>query len=219
MARILIIHSDRSARRFLEAHASGLHEINCVGDLAKGIHAINTQRPALIIAGLDVHKREALELLRAMRRNGTKIPTIVVGEAAAGVMQPEVMRLGAAAFLEYPMEPSVIDQAVAKVLHTDVEAEDGLPPITREEKEANLTDLESELNRKMRCFAGKNLVYIRSVIVGRLQTTKPRISLKCPLRKEYGHPPNVYYEYIRDVCCSNPGACPAYQEFQAKRTM
>lgn len=218
MARILIVHSDRSARRFLESAASRHHEVNAVSDLSKGVQAINKQRPGLIIAGLDVGKKEALELLRAMKRSDVAVPVVVVGMAGAGPMQPAVMKLGAAAFLEYPFEPEALNRAVSKALQTDVDARGEISPITREEAHANLTELEAELNRKMQCFAGKNQVYIQSVIVGQLRKTKPRISLKCPLRREHGDPPNVYYEYIRDVCCGDPSVCLAYQAFQAKHS-
>ena len=218
MARILIIHSDRSARKSLEAAAARHHEVNAVSDLAKGVQAINRQRPSLIVAGLDVQKKEGLELLRAMKRANLSVPTIVVGMAGAGAMQPAVMKLGAAAFLEYPLEPAVLDQAISKALQNEVEVRGDIPAITREEADANLTELEAELNRRMQCVAGKNQVYIQSVIVGQLRTTKPRISLKCPLRKEFGAPPNVYYEYIRDVCCGDPGVCPAQQAFRAKHS-
>jgi DNA-binding response OmpR family regulator len=219
LARILIIHSERSARRFLEAAASRHHDVNAVSDLATGVHALNKQRPALIVAGIDLRKKEALELLRAMKRSGTRIPTIVVGGSGTGAMQPALMKLGAAAFLEYPLEPVVLDAAISKALQNDVEARGQFPPICREEAEANLTELEEDLNRRMQCFAGKNLVHIRSVIVGQLRKTKPRISLKCPLRKEAGLTPTVYYEYIRDVCCADPNVCPAYQAFRARQTI
>jgi len=69
MARILIIHGDRSARKALEAGASPHHEMQSVSDLSKGISAINKQRPRLVIVGLDVHKKDGLELLRAMKRS------------------------------------------------------------------------------------------------------------------------------------------------------
>lgn len=217
MARILIIHGDRAARKTLEAYAAQHHDVNAASDLAKGVHAINKQRPSLVIAGLDVRKKEALELLRSMQRSGSKTPVIVVGMTGAGAMQPAVMKLGARAFLEYPFEVPVLHQAISSALQTDVEARGELPPICPEEAEANLTELEADLNRRMHCFAGKNQVYIQSVIVGQQRVTKPRISLKCPLRKEIGLPANVYYEFIRDVCCGDPGGCPAYQAFQAKR--
>ncbi len=89
------------------------------------------------------------------------------------------------------------------------------PPLTPEELTTNLSLLERQLNRQMKCTAGMNQVYIRSVITGRA-TTRPRIALKCPLRRDLGEPADVFFEYIRDVCCSDPEQCPAWQHFRER---
>lgn len=89
------------------------------------------------------------------------------------------------------------------------------PPLTDEETNANLSELERSLNQKMVCHAGKNQVFIRSLIVGR-SSTKPRIALKCHLRRDIGMPAEVFYEHIRDVCCGDPTQCPAYQAFKKR---
>lgn len=87
------------------------------------------------------------------------------------------------------------------------------PPLSAEESGANLTVLERDLNARMVCPAGKNQVFIRSlVVVG--GTTPPRIALKCHLRRDIGLSAEVYYEHIRDVCCRDPGQCQAYNEFK-----
>lgn len=91
------------------------------------------------------------------------------------------------------------------------------PPLTEEELSANLSELERRLNEEMKCPAGKNQVCIRSVLGGSGQT-RPRIMLRCPLRRDVGLEPEVYYEHIRDVCCRNPDQCPAYQAFKDRFT-
>ena len=93
-----------------------------------------------------------------------------------------------------------------------VEQEFG-PPITADEQGANLSDLERKLNQEMKCQAGKNQVFIRSLLTG-TGTTQPRIMLKCHLRKDIGLKWEVFYEHIRDVCCSDPETCPAYRHFK-----
>ncbi len=216
MARILILHPQRSARKFLEEHASKRHEVTAVSDVRSAVKWIERVRPAVVVAGLNGKRRDALELLRHLKLEGKKTPTIVVASAGEGVFEPVARKLGASAFLEYPMEQATFDQAVSKVISADWTAKGEQPPVTEEELGANLTELEAELNRRMQCFAGKNQVYLQSFILGGGRTSKPRIALKCPLRQEYGDPPNVYYEYVRDVCCSNPECCPAYQTFQEK---
>jgi len=89
------------------------------------------------------------------------------------------------------------------------------PPLTPEEMTGNLSLLERKLNREMKCTAGRNQVYIRSLLTGR-STTRPRIALKCPLRRDIGLPQEVYFEHIRDVCCCDPDQCEAWQNFKAR---
>ena len=92
------------------------------------------------------------------------------------------------------------------------------PPLTPEELTTNLTLLERQLNREMKCTAGKNQVYIRSLLTGQ-STTKPRVALKCPLRRDIGLPAEVFYEHIRDVCCSDPNACEAWVAFTKRHVV
>lgn len=218
MARVLIIHSDRSARKRLEHHAETHHQVAAASDLRAGLKLLARTRPQVVVVGLSVKKTEAFEFLRHQQRDGKQIPTIVVASADAGSYQPLAMKLGAAAFLEYPLENTALDEAIAKITNADFQSKGQQPPITAEEAAANLTELEADLNRRMQCFAGKNLVYIQSFVLGGGKTSTPRIALKCPLRKQYGEPPNVYYEYVRDVCCSNPSTCTAHQTFKAKHS-
>jgi hypothetical protein len=91
------------------------------------------------------------------------------------------------------------------------------PPLTAEELTTNLSLLENRLNADMKCPAGRNQVYIRSLITGR-GTTRPRIALKCPLRTNIGERPEVFFEHIRDVCCGDHEACPAWQALQTRHT-
>lgn len=89
------------------------------------------------------------------------------------------------------------------------------PPISPEEQRANLTELEQELNRTMKCHAGKNQVFIRSLLTGN-GTTQPRIAMKCHLRRDIGLKPEVFYEHIRDLCCVDPEQCEAYRKLKER---
>ncbi|MCP4247903.1 MAG: response regulator [bacterium] len=218
MARVLILHPERAARKTLEQHAGQNHQVTTAPDVRAAFKALAKTRPALVVAGLNGKRRDALEFLGQLKREGNKQPTIVVASDGGGLYEPLAMKLGAAAFLEYPVEQLTLDRAISKVLTADYSEKGDQPPVTDEERNANLTDLEADLNHRMKCFAGKNLVYLQSFILGGGRTSKPRIALKCPLRQEYGDPPNVYYEYIRDVCCSNPEACSAHQTFKKRHT-
>ena len=92
---------------------------------------------------------------------------------------------------------------------------DGGPPLTLEERRANLTELEKSLNAKMKCHAGRNQVFVRSLLTAG-GPTQPRITLKCSLRKDVGLDQHVFYEHIRDVCCGDPEQCPAYRDFKER---
>lgn len=92
------------------------------------------------------------------------------------------------------------------------------PPLTPEELTTNLSLLERQLNGEMKCTAGKNQVYIRSLVTGR-STTRPRIALKCPFRRDIGRSADVFYEYIRDVCCGEPEQCEAYLAFKERHVV
>jgi hypothetical protein len=92
------------------------------------------------------------------------------------------------------------------------------PALTPEELTGSLSELERKLNQEMRCTAGRNQVYIRSLLTGGA-ATRPRIALKCPLRRDIGQAPEVFYEYIRDVCCCDPHQCPAWRDFENRHVV
>ncbi len=89
------------------------------------------------------------------------------------------------------------------------------PPLTKEESTISLTVLERNLNSQMKCPAGRNQVYLRSLVTGR-GALPPRVTLKCRLRKEIGQPQDVYYEHIRDVCCGDPDSCEAWTKLKTR---
>ena len=218
MAKLLIVHSSRSATKFLLDRAGVHHIVKAMRDVGAAMEALPPFRPDVLIAEMDPRNMQAMDLLRRLKNQHIRTPVILVGPAGAGVLAPMAKKLGASEFVEYPMEQETFDQAIANALQSDQDQSGHLPPITSEELVANLSEFEKTLNRKMVCVAGKNQVYIQSVIIGAGRTSKPRIALKCPLRKQFGYKPDVYYEYIRDVCCADPSGCPAYQEFAAKNT-
>lgn len=216
MARVLVVHRDGGARQMTEAMLRPRHTVTLCRDYVAALRAMRVQRPAIVVAGIDADHHDAILLLRHIRELGIRLPVVVLAGRGAGPQQPLAMKLGAAAFLEHPVDVDRLTQAVDAALDRAAKAADDIPAVTDEEAAANLTELEKQLNARMKCFAGKNLVYLQSFI-GMGTRSRPRICLKCPLRKEYGLSPNVYYEFIRDVCCSDPAQCEAFQKFQSER--
>lgn len=218
MARILVVHPDDGPRAFLEARARRHHDALSVRDVASAIKSLTKYRPELILAHASAKRPDALDLLKQLKREGAAVPVIVVAETSGLPLQPSAMKLGASDFVEYPVEQETLDKAISNSLQRDKDAHGRIPPICDEEAAANLSDLETSLNKRMECFAGKNQVFIQSFVLGGGRTSKPRIAVKCPLRKKFEMPPDVYYEFIRDVCCGDPSACSAYQQFHQRYT-
>lgn len=214
MAHVLVIHHDTAIRDNLTALVKARHEAEPARDVVVGVKQMARRRPDVIVIGHDKEKQEGLRLLKFLRDNQVKIPVVVVYSRGCGEHQPTAMKLGAKAYLEYPVDGSRVEAAITGALAANAAANSGPPPVTPEEANANLSMLENQLNRKMQCFAGKNKVYLQSVI-GRMG--RPRIALKCTLRANYGMSKDVYYEWIRDICCGDPTQCEAYQQFQSER--
>ncbi len=192
------------------------HQVSIVRDYVAAVNALRARRPDIIVAGLEHRDGDAILLLRHMKDNGVRVPLIVLAGRGMGLFQHVAMRLGAKAFLEYPVDEPRLTAAVTAALARPAVAEEGIPLITDEEAQANLSELEKRLNADMKCFAGRNLVYLQSYIGS---GARPRICLKCPLRREFGLSVNVYYEFIRDVCCSDPKQCEAVQLFDARQNL
>jgi len=216
VAKILVIHHDSSVRVILESLAKRSHQVTCAKNVKVGIKVIPKTCPDVILVGYDAKKEEAAQLLRHFKANAVRTPVVVVLSRGNKALQQVLAKLGAKGFLEAPIGQTQLDQVIDATLKADDEARSGPPPITDEELNSNLSMLEKELNRRMKCFAGKNQVFIRSLVLGG-STTKPRIALRCPLRAEYGLNRDVFYEFIRDVCCSNPRQCEAAVQFLAAR--
>ena len=216
MAKVLVIHHDASVRAILESLARQSHHVECAKDLKSGIRQMVRSKPDVILVGHDASKKEGFRLLRYMKINVLSTPVVVVVSRGAGVLQPALVKLGAKAFVEYPLDHSRLEEALASALKAAEAARGGPPPISEEELQGNLSVLERQLNQRMKCFAGRNQVFIHSLLMG-TRTTRPRIALRCPLRADYGLNQDVYYEFIREVCCGEPGQCAAAQQFRAAR--
>lgn len=216
MAKVLVVHRDNGARQMLEAMLARAHDVAAAKDFTTGVRQLRKQHPALVVAGIDAKHVDALLLLRHMSEYGPKVPMIVVAGRGSGQQQHAALRLGAKAFLEYPVEEARFTSAVEAALGGASGGNGSVPALTDEERDANLSDMVKQLNGRMQCFAGRNLVYLQNYI-GSGTRSRPRVCLKCPLRKEFGLEPNVYYEFIRDVCCGDPHTCEAVQRFEARQ--
>jgi len=216
VARVLVIHHNQEILHQLAKLIKNHHEFMAIDNLLSGVKHLPKVVPDVIVVGQDKKKKEGVRLLRYLRTNAIHVPVIVILSAGGGVWQPMLMKLGAKRLLEHPVGEDELNEAISAAIKVRAEELAGPRPITNEERRSNLSLLETALNQKMKCFAGKNQVFIQSQILGG-STTKPRIMLRCPLRAEYGLSRDMYYEFIRDICCTEPGQCEAIQRFNAER--
>lgn len=215
MASVLLIHRDHAALVYLASVTGTRHQVRTAADVGSGIRNLGHPRPDVVVIHHDQH-REALRLLEYFKANVMKVPVVVLLAPRAATDQALLMKMGVRVFLEPPFDADRLDRGITQAIDIRREADAGPPPITPEEQNANLSSLENRLNKAMKCVSGRNQVFLQSWVLGR-STTRPRILLKCPLRPQYGLPPHVYYEHIRDVCCGDPNRCEAYRRFSEER--
>ncbi|HOB76292.1 MAG TPA: response regulator [Phycisphaerae bacterium] len=217
MSKVLVIHHDDSVRSKLEGMIRGQHHtVMGFRDLLAGVKEIARQRPDIVVVGQDLKKEEGTRLLKYLKQNEVKLPVVLIAMRGTSGHQAIAMKLGARGFVAYPVDEARLEAAISEALKAHQAAMAGPPPVTEEELRGNLSMMERQLNARMKCFAGRNQVYIQSMITGGA-ATRPRICLKCSLRPEYGLSKDVYYEFIRDVCCGDPMQCEAVRKFQAER--
>jgi len=216
VARIVLIHHDPPTLKRLSAYLEAYHELAAVDNLIGGTKYIAKIKPEVIVVGHDAARQDAARLMTWMRDNRVKAPVVVVYAPNAASTQPMLIKLGAKALVPTAVDEARLNEAIrtAQVVYAAQHA--GPPDVTEEELNGNLSLMEHQLNKDMKCFAGTNQVFIQSRLLGRV-TTKPRLMLRCPLRPDYGLARDVYYEYIRDVCCKQPMLCEAYRRFKAER--
>jgi DNA-binding NtrC family response regulator len=112
-APVLVVEDRDSLRRLLERALGGAgYPVLAVGDVAAARGLLERQRAALVLTDLRLPDGDGLEVLRAARAAQPRCPVVVMtayGSVAAAV---EAMKLGAADFLEKPVE---IDDLLALV--------------------------------------------------------------------------------------------------------
>jgi DNA-binding response OmpR family regulator len=215
MARLVLLHHDKRAGEMLRLMAAD-HEVSEGKDLKAAMQQILQVRPDAVVVAQDSQQDLAGRILKWMRQSALKIPVVAILPRNGIIHKPVLLKLGAAAFLDEPADRGRLNAAIVSALERARKAAAGPPPICEEELGSNLSVLEHTLNRQMKCFAGKNKVFIQSTLLG-TTTSRPRICLKCSLREDYGLPPEMYYEGIRDVCCTDPSRCDAARQYGATR--
>lgn len=212
MPSALLVCRDRTNRKHLEQLLIGLYEVISAKDARTGVRQLARDMPDVVLLVSD-QRKTASGFLKHCRDRGFALPVVVIMPRGSRQEQPNLLKLGADAFVELPADRQNLSRAAADAIDRQEELLQPPPPVTEYERRANLSELESELNDAVTCFAGKNKVYIQSQIAG-AAGNKPRVCLKCPLRADFGLNQDVYYEFIREICCARPDQCEAVQLFR-----
>lgn len=217
MKTLLLVDRDRRTRREIRVLLKARHRVTAVQGISDAFVSIRKHRPDVVLVYSAAKSRLAVALLEGLVYCDERIPVVVLAGPGASNDLAKVRRLGARAALPWPTSYGRLIEAVNSACAAPRPNCETAPTITDVERRSNLTQLEQRLNRGMKCFAGANQVYLRSVILGNGVTTTPRVTIKCPLRAEFGLTPNVYYEYIRDRCCADSEKCSAVRMFRQRQ--
>jgi DNA-binding NtrC family response regulator len=118
-ARVLIVDDDSASRRLLEVRLRPLEcDVTTAENGEQALAAIRKDLPDLVLLDLQMPKVSGLEMLRALRKEGTEIPTIVITAHGSIEVAVEAMKEGAYDFVTKPVDATHLDIVVRKALET-----------------------------------------------------------------------------------------------------
>jgi hypothetical protein len=218
MGPLLILDRNPVERHFVATLAKGQYEPiveACDSRSAEEALLGLSERPALIVAALDPRDQEAIILLRWMHRSRSTIPVAVIAKGPARGLEPKARSLGARFFVYDPDNAREMQWAMQEAVRSRPGPRSSEPPITSEESGPSLSQLVNHLNGTMKCFAGRQQVFLHSFLESG-QKAEPRVCLHCFIRNGLRLPHYVYYEHIRDICCGTPAKCEAMKSYLAR---
>lgn len=189
----------------------------------KSLHALRKYKsrysgdPVILVIALPNNIEAAIEALAHLRRAGSGWPILLVMDTVRHAVHMPLMReLGVKYFLPLPLQGAELADALRTASGEGVQPPlQNAPPLTIDEQGTNIEEMAKKLNKCIRCGAGQNQVFLHSYVEDVGRKSKPRITLRCPLRAELHLEPYVYYEHIRNVCCRNIGVCAVLQTYAA----
>jgi DNA-binding NtrC family response regulator len=115
--RVLIVDDDATSRRLLEARLGAMEcESVMASDGWEALSIIQQEAPALMLLDLQMPRMGGIDLLRALRREGIDLPTIVITAHGSIETAVEAMKEGAYDFLPKPFDPKHLEIVVRKAL-------------------------------------------------------------------------------------------------------
>ena len=107
MAKILLCEDDPVFRGLVELTLRGKgHDVTCAEDGAEAVRRLSGAAYDLVITDIVMPDQDGLELIRAMREHGTKLPILAVTAGMpdfGGIVQKAALAMGANEVLLKPV--------------------------------------------------------------------------------------------------------------------
>jgi DNA-binding NtrC family response regulator len=117
---VLIVDDDPASRRLLEVRLRPLEcDVATAGNGEQGLSAIRKDPPDLVLLDLQMPKMGGIEVLRALRKEGIDVSTIVITAHGSIATAVEAMKEGAYDFITKPIDGSHFDIVVRKALERE----------------------------------------------------------------------------------------------------
>ena len=110
---VLLIEDDPPIRRLLRTSlgANGFEVIEAGGG-QDGLHAIQAQKPELVVLDLGLPDMDGLDVIRAIRGSGDKTPIVVLSSRGEEGVKVEALDLGAD---DYVIKPFGMAELIARI--------------------------------------------------------------------------------------------------------
>ena len=115
--RILVVDDERKMQRVLEMMLVGMgHEVTCADNGADALRALASAPHDLLISDLRMPGMGGIELLAAIRSQGSELPVIVM--TAYGTIESAVdaMKGGASEYIVRPFDVSALEVTIERIL-------------------------------------------------------------------------------------------------------
>ena len=120
MNRVLVVDDDAASRRLLDVRLRALDcRVVMAADGREALEAISRHAPDLILLDLQMPRMDGMEVLRALRKEGIDIPTIVITAHGSIDTAVEAMKEGANDFITKPLDAKHFDIVVRKALERE----------------------------------------------------------------------------------------------------
>jgi len=118
--RVLIVDDDPASRRLLEVRLRPLDcDVATAGNGELALSTIRKDQPDLVLLDLQMPRMGGIEVLRALRKEGIDVPTIVITAHGSIETAVEAMKEGAYDFITKPIDANHFDIVVRKALERE----------------------------------------------------------------------------------------------------